>query len=350
MNPNVAIIILNWNGWKDTIECLESLYQITYPNYNVILVDNNSEDESIEKIKGYCGGGFSVESKFFKYDPSNKSIKIIRYTREEAEVGGGKEEEISDLPSNRKLIIIKNDKNYGFAEGNNIGIRYALKALNPEYILLLNNDTIVDRNFLGELVKVSESDEKIGIVGAKIYNYYHQNLIEYAGSKINWWLGEVKSIGYKKEDNNRFNKMREVDTVSGCAMLIKKTVIQKIHFLDTNYYLYYEDTDFCIRAKRSGYNIVFCPYSKIWHKSSTSAKKISGVREYYSARNLFIFMKKYSTKNQFYCFLLYFFIFRFWFTIAIIIGYHKEIGAFFSFVKGVVVGLNTTSRTLVLRH
>jgi len=122
MNPKVSIIILNWNGWKDTIECLESLYQITYPNYDVILVDNGSEDESIEKIKEYCEGKIMVESKFFKYDPSNKPIKIIEYTREEAEGGGGKEKKITNLPSDKKMILIKNEKNYGFAEGNNVGL------------------------------------------------------------------------------------------------------------------------------------------------------------------------------------------------------------------------------------
>ena len=117
MNPKVSIIILNWNGWKDTIECLESLYQISYPNYDVLVVDNGSEDESIEKIKEYAEGKAKVESKFFEYNPENKPIKIIEYTREDAEAGGGKEKEIMDLPSNRKLIIIKNEKNYGFAGG-----------------------------------------------------------------------------------------------------------------------------------------------------------------------------------------------------------------------------------------
>jgi len=165
--PKVSIIILNWNGWEDTIECLESLYQITYPNYDVIVVDNGSEDESIEKIKEYAEGNIEVESKFFEYSDRDKPIKIIEYKREEAEAGGGKEEDIADLPSNKRMIITKNEKNYGFAEGNNIGMRYALKALNPEYVLLLNNDTVVDKEFLGELVKVWESDEKIGIVGLR---------------------------------------------------------------------------------------------------------------------------------------------------------------------------------------
>ena len=117
MNPKISIITLNWNGWKDTIECLESLYQITYPNYDIIVVDNGSEDESIAKLEIYCEGEIKVESKFFEYSGENKPIKIIGYTREEAEAGGGKDNEVAGLPSNRKLILIKNEKNYGFAEG-----------------------------------------------------------------------------------------------------------------------------------------------------------------------------------------------------------------------------------------
>jgi len=106
--PRVAIIILNWNGWEDTI---------AYPNYDVIVVDNGSEDDSIEKIKEYCEGKIKVESKFFEYSSENKPIRIIEYSREEAEAGGGREQEIADLPSNKKLILIKNEKNYGFAGG-----------------------------------------------------------------------------------------------------------------------------------------------------------------------------------------------------------------------------------------
>jgi len=145
--PSVAIIVLNWNGWQDTIECLESLYQISYPNYEIIVVDNGSKDESIENIKKYCEGKIKVKSKFFEYSNDNKQINIIEYTREQAGTIEYKKNKISNFPSNKKLTLIKNEKNFGFAEGNNIAIRYALKALNINYILLLNNDTIVEKNF-----------------------------------------------------------------------------------------------------------------------------------------------------------------------------------------------------------
>ncbi|GAH69761.1 unnamed protein product, partial [marine sediment metagenome] len=246
MTPKVSIIILNWNGWEDTIECLESLYQITYPNYNVIVVDNGSEDDSIVKIKEYCEGKIKIESKFFKYDPDNKPIKIIEYTREKAEAGGGKEEEIIDLSSNEKLIIIKNEKNYGFTGGNNIGIKYILREKKTDYILLLNNDTVVDGNFLTELVKVAESDPKIGIVGPKILNYY-DGAIDFCGGKINWWLGRPYHIKHEY--------CGKTDFITGCCMLIKKQLIEKGIVFDNVYFSYFEDADLCEQVKRNGYSL-----------------------------------------------------------------------------------------------
>lgn len=246
MNPKVAIIILNWNGWEDTIECLESLYRITYPNYDVVVVDNGSENESVQKIRGYCEGEIEVESKFFEYSSENKPIKIIEYTREEAEVGGGKENGIIDLPSNGKLILIKNEENYGFAEGNNIGTRYALKALNPNYVLLLNNDTVVDTEFLGELVKVGEGDERVGVVGPKVYYYDEPTRL--------WAIGyQKKSMG--KIADGRYNDITEVKWIVGCAFFVRTSVIEKVGLLDPELFLYGEEDDYCMRMEEVGYTL-----------------------------------------------------------------------------------------------
>ena len=335
MDPTVSIIILNWNGWKDTLECLESLYQITYPNYDIIAVDNGSEDESIEKIKEYAEGKIEVESKFFEYSSDNKPIKIVEYTREEAEEG--KEIEIANLPLNQRLIIIKNEKNYGFAEGNNIGIRYALEVLNPDYVLLLNNDTVVDKEFLTELVKVAESDEKIGIVGAVNYYYDMPEKIWFAGGKIDFWTGKVYAIGLN-------DKIKEVDYVAGSSFLIKKEVIEKVGILNPAYFIYWEETDWCARAHKAGYKVLFIPKSKIWHKVSAITKKISGFSEYLLTRNMFWFMKQHATRSQYLSFLLYFFGFRFWFTSGIYILSDKNITAVIPFLRGVLDGLKTIHR------
>ena len=165
----VTIIILNLNGWEDTIECLESVYQIEYPNYDVVVVDNDSKDQSVEKIKEYASGSLKVESSFFKYNSDNKPLRLIEYSQEELKSSDRIEKDLDNLPPEKRIILIKNNQNYGFAEGNNIAIRYALEKLKPDYVLLLNNDTVVDRCFLDELIKIAKSDPDIGNPGTHYF-------------------------------------------------------------------------------------------------------------------------------------------------------------------------------------
>ena len=296
MNAKVAIIILNWNGWEDTIECLESLYQITYPNYEVIVVDNSSQNESIERIKGYAEGKTSVESMFFKYDPSNKPIKVIEYTREEA--GGGKERDLESFLSNRKLILIENEKNYGFSEGNNIGIRYALER-GADYVFVLNNDTVVDAEFLNELIKVGEADKEIGIISPVIYHYYNPNRIQFGGGvKLNLYMGKITKL-VKKEVKQ--GVISDTGIVSGAAMLIKRETLEEIGLFPTKYFLGWEDTDYCIKVSRGGWKLVCIPKAKIWHKMgrtfSNMGMDICRVR--YHMRGLQIIRRKYLSRFEY---------------------------------------------------
>lgn len=273
--PKIAIIILNWNGWKDTIECLESLYKITYQKYDVIIVDNGSKDESIKMIKEYCEGKIKIKSEFYEYDPSIKPIKIIEYTREESETSGCNNVELENVSSNRKLILIKNEKNYGFAEGNNIGMRYALSS-SADYILIINNDIVVSPDFLTELIKVTEKDSQIGIAGPTCYYYNWPDVIWATGVRINWWTGSVRDIvGRGTLDKGQYHGIMEVDGVTGCAMLIRKQVLDIISLFDSSFPFGNEDDEFCIRARRRGqFKVVYIPNSKIWHKVARSRKKL----------------------------------------------------------------------------
>ncbi len=222
-NRKVAIVILNWNNFEDTKECLDSLKKIDYPNYEVIVVDNGSEDGSAEKI-----------ARAFPH------IKLIR-----------------------------NRENLGFAEGNNVGIKEALKD-GPSYILLLNNDTVVDGNMLSKLVGSFESDTSVGIAGPKIYYYGQTNIIWSAGVRYDRIFMRPLFIGYREKDSDRFSKLKNVDEVSACAMLIRKEVIEKIGYLDEKFFTTAEDSEYCIRAKMAGYRIFFIPEAKVWHKVSSS--------------------------------------------------------------------------------
>jgi len=284
MNPKVSIIILNWNGWKDTIECLESLYQIIYSNYDVIVVDNGSEDESIEKIKEYVKGKIKVESKFFKYDPHNKPIKIIEYTREETEAGGGKEKKITNLPSNRKLLIIKNEKNYGFAEGNNIAIKYALKDTETRYIVTLNNDMVVTRNWLMELMREIDRDGKIGSCSSKILFYSRENIINSTGVLI---LKDGAAIdrGRNEEDKGQYERIEEVFGACAGAAIYRREALEEVGVFDKEYFAYYEDVDLAWKLRLAGWKCMYVPKAVVSHKYSISGGAFSLFKVYQGERN-----------------------------------------------------------------
>lgn len=310
--PNVSIILLNYNGWEDTIECLESLFQIDYPNYTVIVVDNNSTDESIKNIYKYANGEIEIFSNFFEYNTLNKPLQLIDFTKEKSES--------SNVINNAKnltsegFILIKNDQNCGFAEGNNIGINYALKSFASDYILLLNNDTVVNKDFLNNLIKKANATPKLGIIGPKIYYYDEPNRIQVAGGKINFWIGKSILRGDGEIDKGQYNKIEETSFISGCCFLFKKELIEKVGFLNSLYRCYWEEVDYCLSSREKGYSIIYFPDSNIWHKGSKSTNKSRGLMTYYMTRNMFWFMKKHANNVQFTSFILYFFLFKFWYT------------------------------------
>lgn len=342
MISKVAIIILNWNGWEDTIECLESIYQIAYPLYDIILVDNGSKDNSIQKIKDYAEGKIKVESQFFDYSPDNKPLYLKEFTKNELDASVSIKKTIDSLAPSKNLIIIKNDNNYGFAEGNNIGIRFALNNLNPDYILLLNNDTVVDPYFLKELITVAESDSLIGILGPTVYEYKSPQVIQSAGAKIYWNKGEV--INLTPNENKYSDEPENVDSVIGCALLAKSELFHKIGYLNKDYFAYLEETEWCVRVSKASYKIVYVPKGKIWHKGGATSNKITGFTLFHHTRNKFWFMKKHSSKKQYISYLIYFFGFRAWMIIGGIFYRQKNkeiLPSLISFLKGIRDGILT---------
>jgi GT2 family glycosyltransferase len=245
MQPHVNIIIVNWNGYEDTSELLNSLKTISYKNYSITIVDNNSSGDDVKKI--------------------------------ETEYHGC-------------LTLITSEVNLGFGGGNNLAIRTAMEG-SAEYILLLNNDTIVEPGFLDVLVNKMNSMPGIGMTAPQI-NYYSQpDEIWSAGGIISW----LRASGFAKTDikeDKLPKKDRLVEFISGCCMLIKKEVIAKIGLFDEDYFLYLEDTDLCLRTLREGYKILITPESKIYHKVKRSSNKVSVTPLYYETRNRLYFAKK----------------------------------------------------------
>ena len=292
--PKIFIIILNWNGKEVLRECLKSIEDIDYPNYGVIVVDNGSMDGSQKAVK-----------EDFSY-----------------------------------VHLIENDKNEGVAEGQNIGIRYAFEK-GTDYVFILNNDLTLDKNILKSLLKVIESDDKIGVVGPILYWADEPEKIQSAGGIINWRKGKVSHLNAGETDKELPNT-REVDYVG--LVFVSSGILGKIGLYDPKYFAYCEDLDFCARVKEAGYKVISVSDAKVWHKGAYTTRKVSGFCEYHMARNMFWFMKRHVSRRQYLSFLLYFFGFQFWFTSGIYIIYHKNVNAFISFFRGVIDGVKTLHR------
>ena len=255
MDEKVCIILLNYNNPKDTIECVESLYKIDYSNYEIIIVDNKSTDNSLEIL--------------------NK-----------------------ELGNKKKLHIISSKKNGGFAYGNNFGIEYA-KGLSPEYILLLNNDTLVCKDFLKELVESFEEDKNIGLTTGKILYNDKKDVIWYGGGEIDW--NKFYGYHYQGIASNENNKEQGkfITFATGCLMLIKTEVLNKIGNLPKEYFMYYEDVDFSAKLLENGYKIYYNPKALIYHKvSSATGGEESPFAVKWNTRNRIIFMNKYKYKSN----------------------------------------------------
>lgn len=266
--PYVAIIILNWNGWENTIECLESIQHLSYSNYDVILVDNGSTDNSVQKIKEWCSGNIPVNSHYVKFSLDLKPVTYLEYDKTTAEKGGIEEKEsrFNNIPSNRKIIIIQTGENLGFPGGNNVAMKYALKR-EYEYMWLLNNDVVVDKMAVTELVKCGENFRNVGMLGSKIFYYYKPDQIcSFGNNRLLWPIQNVN------KDSDIEMKCAKVKWIGGASMLVKRAVIEQIELLDEKYFLYGEEKDWCIRASRKGWKIYRVPNSKVWHKIGASTK------------------------------------------------------------------------------
>jgi len=260
----VAIVLLNYRSKKETVECLESLEKIK--NEITAIIVDNSPTESRDFIK--------------------EKIKEIKKFNVE---------------------LIKSDVNTGFSGGNNIGIHHAL-ANGYDYVLILNNDTVVDENFLSNLLLTAEKDKKVGAVVPKIYfakgHEFHKKrykkeelgkVIWYAGGIIDWKNVIGLHRGVDEVDKGQYDKTLETEYATGACMLLKKEAIEDVGMFDEDFFLYYEDSDLSMRMKKKGYKILFEPSSFIWHKNASSTGGSgSTIQDYYTTRNRMLFGMRYA--------------------------------------------------------
>ncbi|MEO0278035.1 MAG: glycosyltransferase family 2 protein [candidate division WOR-3 bacterium] len=275
MLPKVVIIILNYNNWRDTIKCLESVLKVRYSNFSVVLIDNGSFNDSVIKIKDWI----------------KNRLKLKEVEREIFVA----EHKINLIFESEKLVFMSTDRNLGFSGGNNIGFEYSLFHLsNVDYIFLLNNDTVIDPNCISTCLEIAQKC-KADIVGALILNENGDKVI-FSGARfpaeLFWKYKEKipKDIGIEYWDTDR---------VEGSGMLISKTVLEvrkknfKFYF-DPTLFLYGEDLELCISAKKLGFKSVIAKKAVIYHKPGSSAGgQLSPLSVYYGTRNRILLAKKF---------------------------------------------------------
>lgn len=247
MTPSVYILILVWNNISDTLECLNSIQELDYPNYSVAVIDNGSTIDVKNPIK------------------SNFS----------------------------NVHFIETAENLGYAEGNNVGIRYALSQ-QADFVLILNNDTIVDPQAVSELVKAGQAHPDAAVLCPKIYFSAPPTKIMFAGAEWDAESAMFKYFGLGQEDTGKEERLQETAVGSGCALLIRASAITRVGMFDPRFFLLWEEFDWCSRFRRGGYSLLYVPSAKIWHKVSQSfgEQGRSKLYQYYFTRNRLLWIEK----------------------------------------------------------
>ena len=251
-NTLVSVVILNYNGKKFVEKCLESVSKTNYPTFEVIFVDNASRDDSVKLVQ-----------KTFRRYPW--------------------------------LLIIQNSKNEGFAEGNNIGVKYA----QGKYLVFLNIDTEVDHNWLSELVRVMESDPRIGIAQSKLLLMYNHKRIDSTGGFLKL-RGFSRLRGHQEEDQAQYSEVDDIFFASGASMIVRKEVLDEVGLFDPKFFMYSEEVDLCWRVWIRGYRIVFVPTSVVFHAGQGVTKpELRSWLNFHRYKNrIAILLKNYNSWNM----------------------------------------------------
>ena len=237
--PMVCTVVLSWNRREDTLECLRSLSRITDPETSLVLVDNGSSDGTGEAVK-------------------------------------------EEFPG---IELMETGENLGYAGGNNVGIRRALE-LGADYVLILNNDTIVAPEFLREMLAVASRSERIGFVSPKIYFQDPPDLLWFAGARFSAWCGYGRMTGYRERDRGQYDQIREIDRPCGCAVLVSRRLCEEAGLMDPSLFLYVDEIEWMLRAKKKGFKAFFAPKAVVWHKvSATVGHENHPDAFYYGVRN-----------------------------------------------------------------
>ncbi len=261
LRPGVCVIVLNWNGWQDTIECLESVGKLQYSNYQVLIVDNGSTDDSIQQIENWAKGEIkNIETAFpeFVNPPLPKPLNLVQ-------IKDVKDYNLTDDLKKAKWFLITLQENLGFARGMNTAIDFANKNFTVDYFYLLNNDTVVHPAALNELISAFNHRPEIAAAQSTIYFYENSKRIANAGGKILPW-GQTKYYKTISDD-----EIKPISFINGCALCLPKATIEKFGKLTEKFFFGEEDFEFSMRAKKQGIMMVAVGSSKVYHKIGNSS-------------------------------------------------------------------------------
>ncbi len=270
--PRVAVVLVNWNGWADTIECLESVFRCDYRNYQVIVCDNGSEDGSLRYIPAWADGQLDVAVsprhplRELTFPPAAKPISFRLYDRRSAEAGG------DDRGGDSRLILIDIGANLGFAGGVNVGLRFAA-ASHFEYVWLLNNDTVVKPDALRRLVERGRARADIGHCGSTLLYYDAPQTVQaLGGARYSKWLGATWPIGGRRPMPDRIEVHRverHLAYIIGASMLVPLRFVEDVGLMSEEYFLFFEELDWALR-RGSRYTLAYAADSIVYHKEGAS--------------------------------------------------------------------------------
>jgi len=285
MKPKASVIILNWNNHQDTAACLNSLLEVSDVDFEVVLVDNGSTDGSAHKLARWAQ---SHEVPLSEYsDPNEQPLKEISQGRKSGM---------------QHIILFSLSTNLGFCAGNNLGIRQA-KINGIPYAVILNNDTIIEPNFLSTLIDYAEADPSIGLLGCQIRYADARNTVWWAGGTFSFWLTGKRL--YDGQLSSRLpDKPYPTEWVSGCMTLIPLPVFSRLGGYDERFFIWCDEWDLSLRVSRAGYKMMVVPSSVIYHKIGKSLGLNSPLTYYYSARNLLLLRRCHLTGLKWVCFLI----------------------------------------------
>ncbi len=297
-SPRVHVVLLNWNNSPDTLECMESVLRIDYSNYQIVVCDNASSDESVDRLRAWAAGAnlapaIAEPLRHIMETPRTDPAPFVEIDQELAERGGTAEARAA------RVLLIRNAENYGFAGGNNVAMRYAIAAGHADsdtgaYVCLLNNDTVVTRDWMSLMMAEIEADPTVGAAGATLYEYYAPDLVESAGGGVvHSWQGMPRAnSAHRQRRGTPAAVPSRLDFLTGACMLMRTSTLEAVGLIDERYFIYCEDIDLSLRIRKAGFRLALAAGAEMWHKNGGIMGTMTARRDYYMARNSLLLVHK----------------------------------------------------------